>query len=125
MKTLKQLEKEKVKEMIQRMEKNCFTSDERKAEAKDSLVNPHTTYTVRTEPHCCHVVNRNRYTVETLTRVRDGKVKSTTCSWCGGPVPAVSEEELVLDGAYDTVGVHVMNSRLFWAGYSDSFYLAD
>lgn len=117
--------KEKVKEMIQRMEKNCFTSEERKAEAKDSLVNPHTTYTVRTEPHCCHVVNQNRYTVETLTRVRDGKVKSTTCSWCGSPVPAVSEQELVLNGSYDSVGVHEINSRLFWAGYSDSFYLAD
>lgn len=111
--------------MFHDMEQNPFVSAEELREAKESLDQPHTTYTVRTERQCCYNVNLNRHDVESLTKVRDGKVVSTTCSWCGKPIPAVSERDLVVNGSYDTVGVHSLNGRLFWAGYGDSFYLAD
>ena len=113
---------EELRIRINAMRNNEFCSSERTNEAEASLSSPHKDYKVFTEQQCCYYVNTHRHDVNTVSVIKDGTVVCSYCSWCGGAVPTPAEDDIIT-GSFDSVGVHALNSRLFWAGYGEPMLL--
>ena len=55
------------------------------------------------ECNCCTHVNRNRYSVDTIGGVKEGKIIDARCGWCG---KSVEVDSPVIDGELN-IGVIV------------------